>query len=132
MQFFKNVAIYLIILNLIAKFATISKMYFFDPRSVTLKPIRIRSPFENTQKGCPSNPVILKKKGKHIYQVMNPQKQTGTTKTSPEKNSGNNVQTKTEIFDMTGINLLIALVSCGYLKPRKFFPNEPSSFTNSI
>ena len=34
-----------------------NKIYFFDPRSMPLTPIRIRSPDETTQKESPRSPV---------------------------------------------------------------------------
>ena len=57
-----------------------NKIYFFDPRRVPLKSIRIRSSVENTQKVCPRSLDNLKKKGKQIYRVKNPQKPMGPAK----------------------------------------------------
>ena len=59
-----------------------NKIYFFDPRSVPLRPIRIRSPEENNQKGSPKSPVNLKKKGKQIYRVKTPKAAMGLEKTN--------------------------------------------------
>ena len=90
------------------------KIYFFDPRSAPLRPIRIRGPDETNKKESPKSLANLKKKDKQIYRVKTPQITMGLEKTNLEEEKEKQSQTKHEVFYMEGINLTVDL---GHLSP---------------